>query len=198
MAEDREAVRQHVQQVREKIYRIIRVPRFTDAEKLISRFERIVTDWEQKRAGGAEAIIEAVNELCVAARLLTLKNATTALLIYEPQVTPSGKSIDFMLALDGERHYFDVKSVRPRDLDAERAWDNYEDMREHFPDNTDVILAKNFMGGEFWHYMSTARSRFLEHSLGLERKISEMTDSDGNASYRLEHDRFRLKHILRF
>ena len=58
MAEEREAIEQHVQLVRERLYPAIRVDRFPDAKKLTARFERIVGDWKAGRAPDASGIIE--------------------------------------------------------------------------------------------------------------------------------------------
>src|SRR5260370_41378532 len=98
MAEDREAIEQHVQLVRDRLYPAIRVDRFPEAKKLTARTERIVGDWKAGRAPDASGIIEAVNEICVAIELLR-QNLTAAFTLgYEPSVTLTGQSIDVLLS----------------------------------------------------------------------------------------------------
>src|SRR5882757_6810203 len=91
MAEDREAIQQHVQLVRERLYPAIRVDRFPDAKKLTARVETIVGDWKAGRAPDASGVIEAVNEICVAIELLRQKLTAHFTLIYEPSVTLTGR-----------------------------------------------------------------------------------------------------------
>ena len=65
MPEGHEAVEQHVQFVRKRLYPAIMVDRFPDARRLWARFERIASDWKTGRASDATGIIESVNEnLC--------------------------------------------------------------------------------------------------------------------------------------
>jgi hypothetical protein len=91
MAEDREAIQQHVQLVRERLYPAIRVDRFPDAKKLTARVETIVGDWKAGGAPDASGVIEAVNEICVAIELLRQKLTAHFTLIYEPSVTLTGR-----------------------------------------------------------------------------------------------------------
>jgi hypothetical protein len=180
MPEDRNAVRAHVRLVRERLYPEIQIDRFGDAKRLIARFERIVSDWGARRSPDASAIIEAANEICVAIQLLKLQFTAHFLMVYEPRITVSGQSIDFLLTYAEERHYFDVKTIRPRDLqDTKRAWEKYGELRQLFPTNADLLLAKNWMGGDFWHFFSSARAKFLDYALSLERKIAGLSKCEG-------------------
>src|SRR5215475_8804442 len=108
MPEDRKAIEQHVQLVQERLYSAITVDRFPDARRLWARFERIVSDWKTGRAPDATGIIESVNEICVAIGLLRQKLTAHFTLVYEPPVTLTGQSIDFLLSYGDQRHYFDV------------------------------------------------------------------------------------------
>jgi hypothetical protein len=68
-------------------------------------------------------------------------------MIYEPRVTLSGQSIDFLLSYGGERHYFDVKTIRPRDpQDAKQAWEKYGELRLLFPTNATSFLLSSGWG----------------------------------------------------
>jgi hypothetical protein len=151
--EYREAIRALVEHIRARLYPIIQVDRFTDAKRLIARFERIVSDWKAGRTP-VTAIIEGVNEIAVADQLLKRPFTGHFTMVYEPPVTPSGQSIDFLLSYGEERHYFDVKTIRPRDpQDAKQAWGKYGELRLLFPTNADLVLAQQWMEGEFWHFI---------------------------------------------
>jgi hypothetical protein len=151
------------------------VDRFPDAGKLWARFEGIVNNWKTGRSPDATGIIESVNEICVAIELLRQRLTGHFTLIYEPPVTLPGQSIDFLLSYRGQRYYFDVKTVWPRNPeDAKLKWKKYEEMRSLFPDNADLLLAEEWMGGEFWHFFSSARAKFLDHVLALERKVATL------------------------
>ena len=120
-------------------------------------------------------IVEAVNELCVAVQLIDLTLTGHYTLTYEPRVTLTGASIDFLLSSKEETRYYDVKTIRPRDpADTEKEWAKYEQLRTLFPTNADLMLAKSYMGGEFWHFFSSARAKFLNYSLLLEAKIAKL------------------------
>src|SRR5262249_24583538 len=156
------------------------VDRFPDARRLWARFERIVDDWKTGHAPDATGIIESVNEICVAIELLRQRLAAHFMLVYEPPVMPTGQSIDFLLSYGDQRHYFDVKTVRPRDPeDTKLKWEKYEEMRSLFPDNADLLLAEHWMGGEFWHFFSSARAKFLDYALALERKVATLPKTSG-------------------
>jgi hypothetical protein len=178
MAENREAVHEHITLVRKKLLPLIKVERFSGAAKLVARFEKVARDWEASRAD-ASVIVEVVNEIAVAVQLLDFPLTAHFEMIYEPKVSLSGQSIDFLLADGNEKHYFDVKTVMPREpANAQRAWEKYGDVRELFPDNASILLAQNLMGGEFWYYFSSARAKFLDYALSLERKIAALPKSE--------------------
>jgi hypothetical protein len=156
------------------------VDRFPDAGRLIARFEKIVSDWEAGRAPDALGIIEVVNEISVAIQLLKRPLTAHFSLAYEPIVTLSGQSIDYLMSYGEERHYFDVKTVTPREPnDVEHAWEKYGELRELFPTNADLVLAKEWRGGEFWHFFASARAKFLDYALGLERKLTSLQKREG-------------------
>ena len=116
---------------------------------------------------------EAHNELCVASQLLANSEPRFTLLEYEPALAGCAKSIDFRATtVDGLTLYIDVKTIRPKPKDR---WPQFETARDTawFPENVHVIFAEAGLGGELWHNMFTARSRMLEHALGLEAKIRD-------------------------
>ena len=68
--------------------------------------------------------------------------------------------------------YVDVKTIKPEDKDR---WEQFEKAvnEEWFPENVNVVLSKDGMGGKIWHGMFATRSRMLEYTLELEGKIRE-------------------------
>ena len=179
MAEDREAVRAHLRLVREVVYpALLEDTRFPDARRLIARADKIISEWEAGSRNVA-GVVEVVNELCVARELLKRPLTAHYTMTYEPKVTLSGASIDFALTYADAKHYFDVKTIRPREpADARAAWAKYEELRELFPDNASIELAERLMGGQFWHYFSSARAKFLDNALSLERKAAALPRND--------------------
>jgi hypothetical protein len=65
----------------------------------------------------------------------------------------------------------EVKTIRPENKDA---WDRYEKHRKLFSSDTDVALQKDWLGGEIYHHMLAARSKFLDYNIDLEAKLREM------------------------
>src|SRR5260221_8408498 len=103
MSEDGQGILDHVALVRHRLCAALRDPRFADSGRLIAHFEKIVADWESGRTPDASGIIEVVNEMAVAMRLLSRPLAAHYSMTYEPRVTLSGQSIDFMLTYGDER-----------------------------------------------------------------------------------------------
>ena len=52
-------------------------------------------------------------------------------------------------------------------------------MRSLFPTNAALVLDELWMGGEFWHFFSSARTKFLDYTLALERKIAGLPKTSG-------------------
>jgi hypothetical protein len=76
------------------------------------------------------------------------------------------------VAPDGSTLYADVKTIKPEDGDR---WGQFEKAvkEDWIPENVNVVLSREWMGGEIWHGMFAARSRMLEYTLELESKIRE-------------------------
>jgi len=74
--------------------------------------------------------------------------------------------------------FVDVKTIQPKPTDR---WDQFENAqkKQRFPENVEVVLRKEGLGGELWHSMDAARSRMLEYAHELEGKIT-----DGNLTNR--------------
>lgn len=147
--------------------------RFTGWQPLLLRFTEAVDCVLHSGRRYFSAVDEAHNELCVASAILGNPNPRIARLEYEPPLPGCAKSIDFgATAEDGVIVYVDVKTIKPV---AKDRWDQYERAHQEqwLPANVRVALSRDWLGGEIWHSMFTARGRMLEYALELEGKIAE-------------------------
>ncbi len=149
--------------------------RFPHGPKLLRKFSESI-DNLLKQGRAAIAVVDAAhNELCIAAGLLANEKPGLVFsrLEYEPIVTGSKKSIDFLATTeDGEQVYVDVKTLQPKRIDR---FDQYQKVKENglFPPNVNLVLSKDWLGGELWHGMYAARERMLEYAIELEEKIRD-------------------------
>ena len=145
--------------------------RFSDGERLLRRFNDAVDS--VLKGSSFRAVNEAHNELCIAKALVDNTKLRFSALAYEPPLPGCARTIDFRaVAPDGSTLYVDVKTLRPEDGDR---WEQFEEaVREDWvPENVNVVLSREWMGGEIWHWMFAARLRMLENTLELESKIRE-------------------------
>jgi hypothetical protein len=75
MTEDRQAVREHLTEVRHSLCPMVQEVRFPGSARLLARFDGILADWEARRPPDAAAIVGCVNEIGVAVKLLALDEA---------------------------------------------------------------------------------------------------------------------------
>jgi len=146
--------------------------RFHHGPQLIDRFQKAIDDVLTHGRGSFRAVDEAHNELCIASAILADVKPGVRRLTYEPALPNCDKTIDFRAELtNGLIVFVDVKTIKPLPVDR---WDQFERAVQEgwFPENMSVILSKEWLGGEFWHYMFAARSRMLEYTLELEEKIT--------------------------
>ncbi len=96
--------------------------RLTRYSHLLGRFSEAVAAWEDRRAPNARQITETVNELLIARWFL--QNALCRRLEYETPLAATGKTIDFLFhTTDGNRIFYDVKTVLPDDQDASERYE---------------------------------------------------------------------------
>jgi hypothetical protein len=147
--------------------------RFQKYQSVLKRFSDTVektleTDWSL-----FTAVDEAHNELCIASALLNNSDPKFSLVEYEPALPCCKKSIDFRVTtVEGLTFYVDIKTIHPRQKDR---WEQFEQAQKEkwLPDNVNVIIHKEWLGGEIWHNWFSARSRMLQYTLELEQKIQE-------------------------
>ncbi len=181
MPEDAEAVRQHIDAVRTEVceWLVGQGERFRRVSRLVTRFDGIADDWANGRLPDSRAIVEVVNELCIAKAILSTDAAENLTLHYEPRLANTGQTIDFKVEVPAAGLiYLDVKTIRPENQEGEAAWARYEHVRKYFPENAEIVLAEQFGGGELFHYAFAARTKILEHARQLEAKIATLSPEE--------------------
>lgn len=148
-------------------------PRLQGHQKLLDKYQAARTYWKDETVEHIQGITAAVNELCIARRILEDKKVTSA--SYEPQLDGTAKTIDFLVCLVGTkaRIFYDVKTVQPEERDK---WDRYERMKSKglFTPHAKLELEQEGMGGEIAHELFASREKFLDYTLELEAKIRSL------------------------
>lgn len=157
--------------------------RFLNASRLLGRYsdsiDRVLSSgWSELRA-----VNEAHNELSVADALLKVMQPRFSTIRYEPVSGPGLTTIDFRCESEDAVLWIDVKTIQPSSRDR---WDQFERVvsEKRIPPSVEIELHQDWLGGELWHNKITARSRMLEHSIDLERKIECCTD-EGRVAFAL-------------
>lgn len=153
--------------------------RFKRYQPLLDRFTLAVNAVNANGRSLFSAVDEAHNELCIASAILENQQPQFTCLEYEPSLHCCAKSIDFLATYGDLKVYVDVKTIKPVGTDR---WGQFENAQAKgwLPNNVNIMLEKEWLGGELWHNMFAARSRMLEYSLELEQKIAESDLSEGN------------------
>jgi len=140
--------------------------RLDQPHTLIDRFREAVRAMLKTGPSSFGSVQGAHNELCIARVLLQYRFSE---IHYEPPLEGTEKTIDFRASGDATV-FIDVKTIRP---DAKDAWDKFQEaVRKGFlPENLKMSLSQKWLGGEIWHDMFAARTRFAEHTSELEEKI---------------------------
>lgn len=152
--------------------------RFPSVDTLLARYRDAQSSWTTGSIDHTRGLTEVVNEMCVAKWILERDDGACASIEYEPKISGTDKSIDFLVrTAEGAAIYFDVKTVHPLSRDA---WDRFQRAKErgYFTKNTALILDSDFMGGEIAHDFFASRQRFLEHTSEFETKITLVPDQE--------------------
>lgn len=145
--------------------------RIRRGEILWAQFEEAVKACRADPMGDDRRIAEKVNELAVA-RVLLDDEAIIEPIIYEPDILPEGRKIDFVGDRGDDNLYIEVKTVRPRTLDTEEAWQKFVARRKHHPSNVHFIVEKEWMGGSIYGNMFASRAHFLEYTTDFETRLA--------------------------
>jgi len=146
--------------------------RFKEGQVLLDRFGTAIQAVLENGRSVFPVVDEAHNELCIAGALLANKGPRFVRREYEPPLAGSAQTIDFRATGDdGLIAYIDVKTIKPMGKDR---WDHYQQIlaRSLFPPNVQVVVKKEWLGGEIWHSAFAARDRMLEYTLEMESKVA--------------------------
>jgi hypothetical protein len=130
-----------------------------------------VENVRRRGRGKFRAVDEAHNELCIAHAILSNPTPRFNRVEYERKLHGTARSIDFWATTEGGLTVFvDVKTIKPEPRDRSEQYDRAVH-EGWFPENVRVTL--HGLRGELWHYMFAARSKMLEYTVELERKIAD-------------------------
>jgi hypothetical protein len=138
---------------------------------LWNQFEAIVTACETSPDVNQRQLIEKINEMTVA-KILTEDAALTGVIEYEPGLLANNRRIDFVAERANDNLYIEVKTVHPRTVDDDNAWQNYLRRRQHHPGNVHFVVQQNALGGAIYGNTFSSRSRFLQYALDFEDRLA--------------------------
>lgn len=163
-------IKAHIEQVRAVVIPTIEAAgtRFSGRDRLLESFEKAVDSFTEKEQ--ISGVIERVNEIVVAERIIrdpTLKNSAVE---YEPTIIRGAPLFDFIITDPNlATHFIEVKTVHPaqRNSNPQRA----STRLTHVPENILVAIADHGMGTEIFDSSFAARSSFLKYTLETEQKL---------------------------
>jgi len=172
-----------VQEVRDHIALVISVlkpifvsdvERISGGKRLWSQFEQAVISFENNGRPQVKGVIERINELVVAKRLIHDAQLTGASIEYEPEIIPGGQKFDFVLkSTSGETNYIEVKTVQPTTDDSEDKWRQYQQRKDNLSPQNRYIVCKELMGATIFGNSFSARSSFMKYTIETEAKLNE-------------------------
>ncbi|MEE9454449.1 MAG: hypothetical protein V3V13_08730 [Paracoccaceae bacterium] len=140
--------------------------------KLWRQFQTAVTKCAEGVANCGRQLQEKINELATA-KILSEDRTLSGVICYEPDFLPSGRKIDFVVELDSDNLYVEVKTVKPEAQDCEKTWERYQSSEQHHPNNVDLIVNKEWSGAMIYKNTFASRSKFLDYSLAFEERLEE-------------------------
>lgn len=153
-------------------YQDLITTRIRRGEVLWAQFEAALEACRADPKGDDRQITEKVNEMA-AAKVLLVDQAIPWPITYEPDhLLPDGRKIDFVVDRGADDLYIEVKTVRPRTADTDAAWEKFLARRGRHPDNVQVILEKDWMGGAIYGNLFASRSHFLDYTMDFEERLA--------------------------
>ena len=146
--------------------------RICNGRKLWRQFESAIESYKVGGLGSERQLHEKINELAVA-KVLSDDPNISGRIIYEPNILPSKKKIDFVVERSDDNLYVEVKSVCPAAVDSDQTWQKYLTLRKHHPQNANMIVRKDWMGGMIYANTFASRSKFLQYSIAFEERLEE-------------------------
>jgi hypothetical protein len=155
------------------VSRLLGDRRFPDAPQLVQRFRDGVDRWRD--GGEVLHLIHDANELAAALAMLGSAGADD-ILRYEPPLTATKKTIDFLLVSPGGgRRWFDVKTIGPIWQDDEAGWQRFLAIAKDFPENARLIVAEDMGGAAISGIEFKARFSLVQRTAELEAKAALLT-----------------------
>lgn len=152
--------------------------RFASAETILARYSDTIRELIAQGRAHFSPVDEAHNEICVADAILSDPSTTTSTLLYEPPLSNTDRTVDFVLReAEDKCTLIDEKTIEPQPRDR---WDQYQRAIAEgwLPSNVQFLLRQEWQGGELWHTAFAARSRFLEYTIEFEEKIAAAAYGD--------------------
>jgi hypothetical protein len=149
--------------------------RFKDGKKLTDRFQLEIDTW--RKTDSFKPVIEIGNELAAAECLLDSLNDGDCLM-YEPPMAGTKKRIDFLkLSAAGQHEWIEVKTVAPSWVDDETGWERFMKIAQAFPDNANLVVAKEWAGAAIAGQEIKARWSFIQRTAEVEARADVIPDA---------------------
>ncbi len=146
--------------------------RFRSWQKLVKRYDKALSGLIENGMSYSKSLVENHNELCTAVAILEDKTIPKDTLIeYEFDESGCDQHFDFRVTPKrGVPRWIEVKTIHP---DPQDDWHKYESAmkKERLPTDTRIILNKDWLGGELYHYSYSSRGKMLDNALVVEDKI---------------------------
>lgn len=153
------------------LYRDVITTSLVHGDVLWAQFEEAVATCRADPHGDDRQVSERINELAVA-KMLIDDPTITGPITYEPDLLPDGRKIDFVVDRGEDNLYVEVKTVRPRTADTDKAWQKFLDRSEHHPENVNFMVEKEWMGAAIYGDVFASRSHFLEYTIEFETRLA--------------------------
>ncbi len=155
--------------------------RFPSGSDLINRFGAAAVQLVRAGLDRLNHFQEVHNELCVAVALVENTDPVCSLIEYEPRFPDCQKRFDFRAEFgSGPARLFEVKTIHPI---AQDDWGRYESAVQtaRFPDNAQLVLEREWLGGELYHNAYASRAKLLDYTLETESKTQECLGPEPNS-----------------
>jgi hypothetical protein len=132
--------------------------KFPSWRKLINQYNESIDKLFWEGAPFLNRFQEVHNELCTAVLLLEDSTISESMrLEYEPKIGEGKPRFDFKVAvLDEPIRWIEVKTIHP---DTQDDWEQFQEAvrNSRFPQNTEMMLHKDWLGGELFHNAYSSR-----------------------------------------
>jgi hypothetical protein len=117
-------------------------------------------------------LTEKINELAVAALLVADTALAERSIEYEPAMLADGRKIDFVVDRGADNLYVEVKTVSPRTIDSDEAWNDFLRRKKFHPSTLDYMVTREGMGGMIHGNEFASRAHFLDYTRAFEERLA--------------------------